>query len=187
MSVFFTSDTHFGHANVIKYCNRPFKSSEEMDEALIENWNSVVSPGDTVYHLGDFGFGRADFLSRILWRLNGNKSLVLGNHDKTIKNQVGLFLKDGLLREVVPYKEISVNKQHIVLCHYAMRVWNKSHYGSWMLYGHSHGTLPPHGKSVDVGTDSKWVLGSPKYAPLSFDEIQRFMNGRTVDHHEDRR
>ncbi len=78
MTVWFTSDTHFAHRNVIEFCKRPFASIEEMDEEIIRRWNERVEPGDRVYHLGDFAFGDHDpYLSR----LNGMKNLVIGNHD----------------------------------------------------------------------------------------------------------
>lgn len=81
MKIFVTSDTHFNHENIIKYCNRPFKDSKEMNEIIIKNWNEVVSNNDIVYHLGDFGFGTFSELQDIFNRLNGIKYLVMGNHD----------------------------------------------------------------------------------------------------------
>lgn len=79
--VFFTSDTHFNHTNIIQYCQRPFKSTDEMNEAMIDNWNSVVGEDDTVFHLGDFCLGGAEEWNKILNRLNGRIYLILGNHD----------------------------------------------------------------------------------------------------------
>ncbi len=81
MKVFVISDTHFGHKNIIDYCNRPFKSTEEMDEALIKNWNETVSNDDVVIHLGDFGLGKKEYIASIAKRLNGKKILIMGNHD----------------------------------------------------------------------------------------------------------
>ena len=81
MRVFVIADTHFGHANIIQYCNRPFNSVEEMDEAIIKNWNETVSNKDTIIHLGDFGLGNKEYIRGIIERLNGKKILVLGNHD----------------------------------------------------------------------------------------------------------
>ncbi len=84
MNHWFTADTHFGHANIIKYCNRPFGSSVEMNETMISNWNKVVQPGDIVYHLGDFCFGRKGYEFDIYFnRLNGLIVFIKGNHDKT--------------------------------------------------------------------------------------------------------
>lgn len=79
--IWVTSDTHFNHANIIKYCNRPFSSVQEMNEALINNWNNVVSEGDTVYHLGDFALGDKSLIPNFLSRLNGYIYLIMGNHD----------------------------------------------------------------------------------------------------------
>jgi calcineurin-like phosphoesterase family protein len=78
------ADTHFGHFNIIRYCDRPFETSEEMDEVMISNWNSVVSPEDRVYHLGDFAFGRGskELIEPIARRLNGYIILLKGNHDR---------------------------------------------------------------------------------------------------------
>lgn len=173
MTVFFTSDTHYGHANIIKYCNRPFNSVEHMNNQMIANWNNRVSHDDIVYHVGDFAFMKNH--RSILDRLNGSKHIVLGNHDKGIS-------KDDGWASISNYKEITVEGQTIILCHYAMRVWNKSHRGSWMLYGHSHGSLPDdkNALSIDVGVDCH------NYAPISFDEIKRLMSKKTfkpVDHH----
>ena len=163
--IHFTSDTHFGHANVIKYSNRPFSDAASMDEALILNWNAVVAPTDTVWHLGDFGFTKHQELETILRRLNGTKHLVFGNHDKTIRKQRNSFLGPGLFASIQDYAEIKAEGLHLVLFHYGGRVWNKSHHGSIMLYGHSHGSLPPHGKSVDVGVDCSEI--SEEYRPYS--------------------
>lgn len=81
MRIFVTADTHFNHTNIIKYCNRPFKDVNEMNETIIKNWNEVVGVNDIVYHLGDFGFGTKEELQKIFDRLNGKKYLIIGNHD----------------------------------------------------------------------------------------------------------
>lgn len=157
--IFFTSDTHFGHANIIKYCNRPFKSVNEMDEVMIQNWNDRVSPGDDVYHLGDFGFKDRNKIHNILQRLNGRIHLIKGNHDykpHTIKG----------FASVQDYYELKTQGEKIILSHYAMRVWNGSHRGRIMLYGHSHGTLPGNSQSLDVGVDC-W-----EFKPVTLDEIK---------------
>lgn len=173
MSTFFTSDTHFGHANIIKYCDRPFASVGEMDEALIANWNARVGRNDDVYHLGDFAFGcDYDHAVKCWNRLNGYKQIVLGNHDKHILHME----YEGILSpKSEHYMEIEVEKQKIVLFHYGMRTWHHSLRGVWHLYGHSHNMLPPLGKSVDVGVDG-W-----DFAPVSMEQLRRFMESRTVD------
>lgn len=93
-NVFLISDTHFGHSNIIKYCGRPFQSAEEMDEALINNWNSVVSKEDKIYHLGDVGFKSFSKLAYIFSRLNGTKVLIKGNHDNFKLSQYSQLFKD---------------------------------------------------------------------------------------------
>jgi calcineurin-like phosphoesterase family protein len=162
--IFFTSDTHFNHAKIIELCERPFDTVEDMDEAMIANWNSRVSRGDIVYHLGDFTFARSKAeVERYVRRLNGQKHLILGNHDYSqTKNAKGWAWTGH-------YKEIKVGEQRIVMSHYSMRTWHGSHGGAWMLYGHSHGTLMRDWqvRSFDVGVDV-W-----SFAPLSFDEVAK--------------
>lgn len=177
MSIWFTSDTHWGHTNIIKYDNRPFASVYEHDEALITNWNAVVNPGDVVYHLGDVAWHRNVIdVECLLRKLHGTKILIQGNHDeKTVTKAKGWA-------KVCYYHEITVNGQKIVLFHYRMVVWNRSHHGSWALHGHSHGTLPvtTTAKTFDVGTMC-W-----NYRPICFDEVAKEMDKRSfvpVDAH----
>ena len=174
MNTYFTADTHFGHKNIIKYAHRPFNSVEEMDESLISYWNTIVTPEDIIYHLGDFAFSKNP--EKYFYRLNGKKILICGNHDSQLTKQ----LQWDKVRD---YLEIKVNGQFIVLMHYAMKVWNKSHYGSWQLYGHSHGTLPDdsNSRSMDVGVDCF------NYAPVSFETLEILMALKKfmpIDHHE---
>lgn len=184
MTTHFVSDTHWGHTNIIKYSNRPFSSVPEMNEALIKNWNAVVQPNDTVWHLGDVAFCKYPEFKSIISRLNGNKNLVYGNHDKMIEQNEAELLRLGLFKSIQNYAEISVQGTKVILFHYGMRVWNKSHHGSILLYGHSHGSLPPFGKSVDVGVDSKEITS--EYRPVSEHEVLAYMKnrqGEVVDHH----
>lgn len=183
--VLFTSDTHFGHRNIIDFCDRPWGSVEAMNEGLIERWNKVVKPEDTIYHLGDFAMTISDDEIRaILRRLNGTKIIILGNHDeRTIARHSSEFKGDDLFRAVYPgIKEIKHQKKYIVMCHYSLEVWNRSHWGAYHLYGHSHGTLPEdsHRRSFDVGVDPNG------YFPVSFDEVVERMEAKDwkpVDHH----
>lgn len=114
-NIWVISDTHFGHNNIIKYCNRPFKSSEEMDQAMLDNWNSVVKDGDIVYHCGDFKFRN----SSVIYHLNGRKRLILGNHDigkdpvlQKIFQKImvwRMFPEFGLLLTHIPVHEDTLN------------------------------------------------------------------------------
>jgi len=174
MTTWFTSDTHYGHANIIRYCNRPFKSVDEMDEVLIQNYNSVVQPSDTVYHLGDVGFMQVNRLQSIIRRLNGQKILLYGNHDKVIKGARGAFL--SLFGSIHDYLEINLNGTKIVMCHYPLLTWNQSGRGSIMLHGHAHGNSNyghiKNGKILDVGVD---VHG---YTPISEHQVFKLMESR---------
>jgi calcineurin-like phosphoesterase family protein len=164
-NVFFTSDTHYGHKNIIEYSNRPFTDVEDMNESLIENWNSVVKPGDRVYHLGDFSWCDP---KPIFDRLNGQKYLILGNHDDLKQHEKcgWTWIKNAF--------DLKHDGETIILYHYGQRVWNKMHYNSWMLYGHSHGKLPPYGKSFDVGVDC-W-----NYFPISFEQVRETMSKQEI-------
>jgi len=164
--IYFTSDIHFGHENIIKYCNRPFSSVDEMDDTLIKNWNSKVKPNDEIYVIGDFSFQAP---SKYLPLLNGKKYLVLGNHDdRKVMEQTNSWV---WIRDYYELKlQVNGQKQMIALFHFAMRTWNKQHHGSWHLFGHSHGGMPPHGKSFDIGVDC-W-----NYFPLSLDEVTAEMD-----------
>jgi calcineurin-like phosphoesterase family protein len=184
MNTYFVSDTHYGHTNVIKYSKRPFGSVEEMNETLIENHNKIVKPGDEVYHLGDFAFLSDDKTIDIIKRLNGNIHFIFGNHDRNIMKSPSKFIGSKLFQSISHYKEINRNDTKIVLFHYGMRTWNKAHYGAFMLHGHSHGSLLPFGRSVDIGVDSKFI--TEEYRPVSLDEVTVFMSKQkfeTVDHH----
>ena len=177
--VWFTSDTHFGHSNVIKYSGRPFEDVYEMNAALVRNWNETVKPGDLVYHLGDFALCDVDNATKIVERLAGQKYLVFGNHDKVLRKDER-FLKHWIWAKDMA--DITVGSQRIVLMHYAMRVWNQSHRGAWQLHGHSHGSLreEPHMLQADVGVDC-W-----EQRPVSFEQIAAKMATKVykpVDHH----
>jgi calcineurin-like phosphoesterase family protein len=169
MAVFFTADTHFGHAAIIRHTQRPFRSAEQMDEALISRWNACVAPGDTVYHLGDFSFRAGKGASAYLDRLNGEIHLIRGNHDdETVNTSAARFASISDLRT------IKVEGQRIVLFHYPMREWPYAYSGAWHLFGHVHGTLDhaPHGPSLDVGVDSHG------YRPWAFAEIAAVLGAR---------
>lgn len=161
MMSWFTADTHFGHAGIIRACNRPFGSVEEMDAHMVHQWNGRVRDGDEVWFLGDFAWLKPEKAAHVLSRLNGTIHLVCGNHDSAaIRGMPGWA-------SVQDYAEIVVRDARIVLSHYAMRTWNGVHRGALMLYGHSHGTLPGDRQSLDVGVDCC------NFAPVSLAEIRQ--------------
>ena len=165
MELFFTADQHFGHRNVIRHANRPFDSLEEMDEALIERWNSVVGPKDAVYVLGDLTWHRPYQYTQ---RLNGKKELIAGNHDRLGKQHVAGFTK------VHQLYERKIDGQWVVMCHYRLMTWNRSSHGSWHFHGHSHGTLEesPNVFATDVGVDV-W-----DFFPVPWEDLEEKMGQR---------
>ena len=178
--VWFTADTHFGHENIIRYCNRPFADASEMDNELIQNWNGRVGHEDVIYHLGDVTLQEIGFCANILRRLNGKIRIIPGSHDwRWLEGFCDVKIQgaSGHVVEVLPplvSLEFDRDDKYplvIVLCHYAMRVWDRSHYGSWHLYGHSHGNLMPIGKSYDVGIDPN------EFVPLNLEELSLIMEG----------
>lgn len=176
---FFSSDLHVGHRNVIKHCNRPFSTVEEMDEYIIVNWNKKIAPEDTVYILGDLSMHKHEHARKIISQLNGQLHLIRGNHDKGVENRIrDLFVSVSDYKEVkVPDKDGHGGKQKIILSHYAFRVWNSQFRGSWHLYGHSHGSLPQrYNYSMDVGIDTH-----PQYVPYSYQEIKDLFATHKID------
>lgn len=136
MAYFFIADTHFGHENALAFDNRPFKTIEEHDKALIENWNNAVSRNDEVFILGDISWYNATRTNEIVASLNGIKHLIVGNHDKKLlKNREF----QSLFIEITDYKELSLSdKKGIVLSHYPIPCFNHHYYGWYHLYGHVH-------------------------------------------------
>ena len=181
MKYFFTSDLHFGHRNILEYCKRPWKTVEDMNEGLIDNWNRVVSPAHTVYFLGDFFFTGKQKAIDIANRLNGAIYWISGNHDKGhIKKKELLSRFEG----VDKLKNIRVKcvierdgsyvefDRKVVLCHFPLLVWEGIGNGAWHLHGHSHGSLRVTDTNcrMDVGVDCH-----TDYRPFSLDEVETYM------------
>jgi len=130
MKFFIISDTHFGHDKIIQYCNRPFSSVEEMDKALIQNWNETVSNKDTVLHLGDVGLGNKEYIKEIIGKLNGKKILILGNHD----NWSEQFYRDAGFHTVSKFP--IVWNDFYLLSHAPLQLSETTPYFNY--YGHVH-------------------------------------------------
>ena len=177
--IWFTSDTHFTHGKLREwYPDRAkFSDGDHMTEGLIALWNSLIKPKDIVYHLGDFGGHNPETDVKVARRLNGRLHYLPGNHDRKIIKMPGFVERCS---EIYPYsyKEISVDKQKIVLCHYPIWEWNQLHRGYWHLHGHLHGR--PHGipgKILDVGIDGNGLR------PYTYDDVRRFMDKRPIRFH----
>ena len=184
--VFFTSDTHFGHSNIIKYCARPFDNTNDMDEALINNWNAKVPKDGIVYHLGDFAWGSINYWEKIREQLNGEIILIYGNHDEKYLNNKLMY---KLFKEVTPQKKIWINKIPIYINHYPFLCFGGSYKGlgaTWQLFGHVHSNPRSeegldHKRLVncfptqyDVGVDNN------NFTPISFDELHSYINNRQM-------
>jgi calcineurin-like phosphoesterase family protein len=183
MATFFTADWHLSHERIIELCRRPFSSVVAMNDAIINRCNELVGPGDNLYHLGDFCW-YSDELETLRRRIKCNTiHLIYGNHDgKRIRKGKYKKVVDRCFVSADDLRKIEVEEQQIVLCHYAMRVWEKSHYGVYHLYGHSHGYLldDPHARSFDVGVDC-W-----NFYPVSLAQVHERMAKKTwqpIDHH----
>lgn len=168
MNNFFTADTHYFHKNIIKYEDRPFNTVEEMNEIMIENHNKKVSKKDNVYFVGDFAFAQPEEVDSLLDRLNGNKFLIRGNHDKVVKHN-SVRDKFGWIKD---YYSLKINEYIIILFHYPIQVWDRKHYGSLHFYGHVHSNKEDHHpmlhelkNTYNVGVDVN------NYKPISLEEI----------------
>lgn len=203
MNVYFTSDTHFHHKNIVRGTSswgefregsshqntRDFNTLEEHDEALVKSINALVKPEDELWHLGDWSFGGHEQIKKFREQLNCRKiHLVFGNHDQHIEPINSSYR--GLFESCQYVKELSFKidssrsgrygKTKIFLSHYSHQVWNQSHHGVIHLFGHSHGTLKGIGKSMDVGVDTNNLY------PYHLDEILTIMKGKEtvmIDHH----
>jgi calcineurin-like phosphoesterase family protein len=148
VAVWFTADTHFGHAGALSLYRRPFASVAAMNVAMVERWNQTVAPDDDVWHLGDFALRTTQEAAADLLRgLHGRKHLIIGNNDPPGITALPEWAS------VQPYAEITVDTQRLVLCHYAFRTWNGMAKGALNLHGHSHGRLKPLPRQTDVGVD----------------------------------
>jgi len=187
-NIFFISDLHISHKNIIKYDNRPYSDLEEMHVDLIKRWNEVVQPEDIVYYLGDLSFGRSDTAKWFVNAINGKISYIMGNHDN-MKDIVKLgrwenvheygteiFVKDEDNKKA----RGSQGYQQIVMSHYPILSWNREHHGSWMIHGHCHGSLMKSNqdyykrKVLDVGCNCI------DYRPISYGEIKNIMTKKEV-------
>ena len=157
--IWFTADLHLDHLNTINFDKRPFASIEEMNDAIVQRWNTKVDRKDEVYIIGDFAWKNH---GHWIQALTGKKHLLVGSHDKMAQNYLRNF------NSVSPLKQITIDRQPIVMCHWALRTWQGKGYGTLDLYGHSHGRLNEHIDSYhsDVGC-MVW-----DYTPVSFEELK---------------
>lgn len=163
--VLFTADTHFSHANIIKYCDRPFADVNEMNEFLIESWNEKVNKDDTVFHLGDVAFGQVPNAVALLRRLNGTIQLIKGNHEKVA---LDANLSLNRFATVKSYQEVRLAGRNFVLFHYPIASWNRQGHGAIHLHGHCHQTYKHLlTNRIDIGVDGVGY----NFSPQTLDEV----------------
>lgn len=183
--IFLTSDLHFNHRNIIEFCNRPFKDVDEMQEVLIENWNSVVRPQDIVFNLGDFAFAPNWKWIEILKRLNGKHYLILGNHDVSrFPGDKVMKYFDGVYNKLI----IQIDNRTVILNHEPLLCFGGTYRDKanlvYQLFGHVHsGPLSNKGKDdirleflfptqYDVGVDNN------NFTPISFEEVDSIIQSK---------
>ena len=183
--VYFTSDTHFQHTNIIKYCRRPFKTVEENDEELIRRWNEKVPEDGIVFHLGDVAFGDKEKVDDILRRLHGKIYLVIGNHDwrRVVSDHSWRF---ELMTQQINMK---IGKRHIILNHYPMLAFSGAWRGedaTYQLFGHVH-TSPYTDEGLDQARmkmlfTSQYDVGvdNNDFTPVSWKEVDQIINNQMM-------
>lgn len=204
-NVWFTSDTHYGHSNLVRGVTnwrnaegeipieqvRDFSSVEDMNELMVENINKNVAPSDWLIHLGDWSFGGYDKIQEFREQINCNNIvLILGNHDHHIQRDIPKFRK--MFNHITHYEELRITRKNesnntLILCHYPIISWNLMHHGSFMLHGHQHLKGEKkfgQGKRMDIG-----MCGSEEFRPYHMEEIVDLLSHRQFepytehDHH----
>lgn len=184
--IFFTSDHHFSHKNIITLCDRPFKSVEEMDEEMIRRWNETVKPEDTVYYLGDFSLSIKP-VEKYVHRLNGKKYLCAGNHDKChivhkdYREKERIYLEYGFLQVFYDLYNVRLKEvnEYLTFSHFPYNNGEDIRYqeffpipfNSWLLHGHVHNKWKIKDKQINVGVDI-W-----DFYPVSLDKIIEIIGG----------
>lgn len=173
-NLWFSSDHHFYHKNILKLQRHTRKGEtiDEHHELLIDAHNSLVKPEDKVMFLGDLSFGGTAKTAKILDRLNGEKFMILGNHDNW---------DQGVLKQyftgISNYYQLKHDNKHVILCHFPIAVFDRMHHGSYHLHGHTHGAYSTEGRTLDVGIDNR---PTKDMLPWHWDEIVQYMEARPV-------
>ena len=173
--LFFTSDTHFDHKNILKYCKRPFSSVEEMNQGLIDNWNSVVGKDDTVFHLGDVTFGGNTNLIKYVSQLNGHIILIKGNHDRKLQQSICDKLFDYTCQQLT----LNIDGITVFLNHFPFLCFSGTYKTdkSIQLFGHIHSGPFSSGPDIDrfmqYGTLNQYDVGvdNNHYTPVNWNDI----------------
>ena len=169
--IFYTSDLHFGHKNVLGFDKRPFNDIYEMDRVMIDLWNARVQKDDTVYILGDFCYHSEYTPDWYLSQLKGHKILIKGNHDKAIVNDPKALSYFDAVEKMLHLKD---GERHIFMCHFPIAEWNGYHRGTWHIYGHIHSRRDDtfeFMKARERALNAGCMINH--YMPATFDELVR--------------
>ena len=178
MTIFFSADQHYNHANINKYCSRGFKDVAYMNETLINNWNSIVSNEDTAWILGDFSMGKETPVER----LNGKTiNFIVGCHDSSWMgyqynyNANKGYIKHGRIHFWGYMKILSIDKTKVILSHWPFKSWYASYHGSYNLYGHTHQKIQSDGnRSYNVGVDAN------NFYPVKWAKIKQSLKLKSI-------
>ena len=162
-NVWVTADTHLGHESILKHCNRPFKNVQEMDDFIIEKWNSKISKQDHVYIVGDFAFNNH---AKYLGALKGRKHLIVGSHDSMSSDCLKRFVT------VSEQKQIKYQGRFFILSHCPLRTWESCFRGNVHLFGHCHNRMKTYNLSFDIGVDAN------NYIPFNMNDVIDMVNSR---------
>lgn len=167
--IWVTSDTHFGHKNILKYTDRPFTDVDHMNESLLENWNSVVKDGDIVYHLGDvyFNKNRPDYWEDFFSRLNGRKRLLLGNHDDGKDVRLNNTFQKIMMWRMFP--EFGLLLTHVPVHANTLNEAPKRPNGLINVHGHTH----QNGEPDDSGKYKCVCVELTEYTPVNIEELRQ--------------
>ena len=183
MKTFITSDLHFGHANIMKFCPETrarFKNDVAyMNEAMVREWNEIVQPEDLTYILGDVAFCNVQTATGFLRRMNGRKVLIVGNHDRKLVQDKS-FCNEFV--SVEKYLDINYDGHKIVMFHYPIFEWDQAHRGAIHFYGHKHGGACPDMtkyRARDVGMDA-----TGRIVVSMEDAIRDALTGAIKGHHD---
>ena len=175
---YFSSDWHLGHIKILEMANRPFENINEMNKKIVDNMLKPLKSGDTFYFLGDMAFYIKHVLSFFEGLPDNVKFIwINGNHDKKIPWEISVLFPNIDI-EIVPMKEIKIGRKELTLCHYPMRMWNKSHYNTWHLHGHCHNgqenrDFRQEGKVLNVNCEFN------DYKPWSENDIIKYMSNQS--------
>ncbi len=170
--IYYISDMHFRHKNILHLSRRPFETVEDMDSFMITEWNKKVQKTDTVYILGDIGLGSAKSICTILCQLNGVKHLIVGNHDKA-------YLKSkefcNCFSSISDIGHVRDNGVRIVMCHYPLVEWDGYFRGTVLLYGHIHNNTVNFAYSIMSKIENSYNVGADilNFVPCTFEEIKQ--------------